>query len=112
MPYKLPFKVNDGKTTRPCTYEDLRYIMEFMLPFTLYSKHRRFKILWRDVLDNDILIVMYACLKAFSETRPILPYSYLGSISFIDRSRIGVIKCKELHKWKNNKYAKLMLGIM
>lgn len=108
--YKLPFKIYDGKSTRECTYEDLWIMIEFMLPYTVYSKNRRYYI-WRELIENDIILVIYACLKALNDTANALPHNYLSTVSFVDRSRISVIKCKELHLWKDNKLAKLMMSM-
>lgn len=108
--YKLPFKIYDGKTTRICTYEDLWIMIEFMLPYSAYSKKRRF-YLWREEMNSDMVLVIYACLKALKDTAVLLPHNYMSTVSFVDRSRIGVIKCKELHLWKNNKLAKLMMAM-
>lgn len=105
--YKLPFKVHDGVKTRECTYEDLWFIVEFMLPYKLYSKYRKWGWLWREPIEEDVLLVFYACIKALNETSQ-LPHNYLHSIGFVDRSHIYVIKCKELHKWKKNRLAMLL----
>ncbi len=85
-------------------------MVEFMLPYTIYGKDRKYYI-WREVIDNDLLLVIYACLKALNDTVNMLPHNYLNTVSFVDRSRISVIKCKELHLWKDNKLAKLMIAM-
>lgn len=108
--YNLPFKVNDGKTTRQCTYEDLWLIVEFMLPYKVYSKRRKWWVL-PIAIHGDVIPIMYACIKALHDTDNMLPYSYLHTVSFVDRSNIRIVKCKELHKWKNNALAKMMRGL-
>lgn len=108
--YRLPFNVYDGKVTRQCTYEDLWLINEFMLPYKVYSKHREWYLMRKEI-GPEVLVVIYACLKAFRDVETVLPYNYVGAVTYVDRSRIGVVKCKELHLWKDNKLAKLMMAM-
>lgn len=103
---KLPFKIHDGKKYRPCTYEDLFIIVTWGLDYTIHGKR---KYLISRKMPNYTLVDMYNALTKLRDLNSIYsPLNYLTMVSFLE-SRIGHIKCKELHKWKANGMVRLIV---
>lgn len=95
----LPFNVYDGKEKRPCTYSDLFVIMNFGLDYRVWSLQRKW---WFFRLEENqfVLAIVYANLQAMMDLANIYPQAHY--ISVVDRYRIDLVECKELHVWKSN----------
>lgn len=101
----LPFRVDDGKRTRTCTFSDLWVIIQFGLTFKIYSKRKFFR---RKQIQNDYLHGMYTSINAIRMNKIYLSIPQTNYISII--TEISLIKCEELHKWKQNSMVKLIMS--
>lgn len=104
---RLPFTIYDGKKSQVCTYEDLFIIVELGLDATVYSRETEwFGFRHKKHYGMGTLILLYASIKAIHQNANYLPHGY---ISAVDSTRIFSITCRDLHKWRNNPFIKLMM---
>ncbi len=105
---RLPFNIYDGKKTRACTYEDLFIIVEFALDATVYTHEKEWLIFNKKLYGMGTLMLLYASIKALKQANHGLYYS---SLVVVDSTRIARVKCKDLHKWKDNSLVRLMMQL-
>lgn len=107
---KLPFTIYDGKKTRSCTYEDLFVIVEFNLDASVYSRETSFfGLAYKKLYGMGSVVLLYASVKAVLQANQGLPWGH--ALTIVDSTRISRIKCKELHKWKNNTMVRLLMQL-
>lgn len=104
---KLPFKINDGKVTRQCTYDDLWIINEMHLPVVVYGKKTFLWIFRQKLTPGDKIVrVLYAGVRAIKMSN----YVYKG-LSIMNSTRVHSIECPELHKYRNSKLIKMIMDL-